>query len=716
MLAFSYLFRIALVFCACWIQLARATPSFETVRARFQASDRILQDRNGLTLNEMRLDKTVRRLDWISLHDISPTFQTAVLLAEDRRFYDHWGFDWRALGAAAIERLRGRKLRGASTIPMQLASALSAHSSKISRGHERKTMWGKAKEIFASIELSARWSKAQILEAYLNLVYFRGELQGVSAASQGLFRRHPIALNEEESMVLAALIRSPNAPLGTVSLRACMLLKSRHPQTPCSTLDLAVKSALSIPYSIGERVESAPQVAHLLRRELMAAPHGTLRTTLDLGLQLFATDVLRRQLQELRSQNMKDGAVLVLDNASGDVLAYVANAGELSTARFVDGIRAQRQAGSTLKPILYGKAIEAKLLTAATLLRDSPLEISVESGSYVPHNYDHQFKSFVSARVALAASLNIPAVRTVELLGVDHFVQTLADFGIELPERADFYGPSLALGSGDVTLWDLTNAYRALANDGIWSAARLLPSIQTGHSRKQVLKTSASYIIKNILSDRDSRSATFGPENSLSTRFWTAVKTGTSKDMRDNWCIGFSEQFTVGVWTGNFSGDAMWNVSGVDGAAPVWLSVMNYLHNRTLSRPPAIPPDVVSREINFVKSGQKRTEFFLQGTEPENSEIQPQDEVETRIAYPIQNTRIAMDPRMSSSISKVYFQIVHPQPGYALYLNGKAQPGPLQEYMLWSPKPGFYRLTLKDREQSTVDEVTFVVRGPRRRL
>ena len=195
-------------------------------------------------------------------------------------------------------------------------------------------------------------------------------------------------------------------------------------------------------------------------------------------------------------------------------------------------------------------------------------------------------RATVSARTALASSLNIPAVRTLSLIGEETFVRKLSQLGFGQLKPNGFYGPSLALGSADVSLYELVNAYRTLANNGIWSELRV--TFRKGKRRKRrVYSDSAAFLVSDILSDREARSTTFSLENPLSTRFWSAVKTGTSKDMRDNWCIGYSEKYTVGVWVGNFSGEPMWDVSGITGAAPVWLEIMNHLHK---DGPVDVPP------------------------------------------------------------------------------------------------------------------------------
>ena len=261
--------------------------------------------------------------------------------------------------------------------------------------------------------------------------------------------------------------------------------------------------------------------------------------TLDSGLQRLALDSLASQLFALNDQNVCDGAVLVLENKTGQVLAYATYSTDNSAAKYVDGVQAKRQAGSTLKPFLYGLAID-EVLTAASVLDDAPLDISVAGGLYQPHNYDSEYRGPVSARVALASSLNVPAVLTLNLVGTELFLNRLRKMGIkDINEAGDYYGPSLALGSADVSLWELTNAYRTLANGGKYSDIfiyRLISAVN-GNPRT-VFSPEAVFIVSDILADREARSSTFGLENSLATKFWSAVKTGTSKDMRDNWCVG----------------------------------------------------------------------------------------------------------------------------------------------------------------------------------
>lgn len=321
------------------------------------------------------------------------------------------------------------------------------------------------------------------------------------------------------------------------------------------------------------------------------------QSTVRAPLQRFAVQTLQQQLRELHGRNAEDGAVVVLDNATGAVLAWVGSSGVLSQASEVDGVLALRQPGSTLKPFLYGQAIAERRLTAASLVDDSPAQINTASGLYIPQNYDRQFKGWVSVRTALAASLNVPAVRTLVMVTPDAFHRQLGAVGLPLRESGDYFGYSLALGSPEVPLLHLTNAFRTLANGGrMGPVAFATPPATTkagaASATTPALDPRAAFIVGDILADGNARARTFGTDSVLATRFWSAVKTGTSKDMRDNWALGYSSRYTVGVWVGNASGAPMWDVSGTSGAAPVWAALMNHLHQNEPSRPPAPPPPI----------------------------------------------------------------------------------------------------------------------------
>ena len=327
-------FLIFLILCFAFAGAANALPSYDEVRRSYVKSDSLLLDRRGEVIHELRVDRERRRLDWTPLKNISPVLKEAVIQAEDKRFHEHGGVDYRSVGAALIHGLSSEGLRGASTITMQLAALLDR---ELQSKNGKRSFWQKERQIRNAWEIEKAWSKAEIFEAYLNLVTFRGELQGILAASRGLFGKDPHGLDQSESLILASLIRSPNAPSMEVSRRA--LLLNRAMDWPVGTDDIhaKVRQVLLGPHLIRPQATLAPHVA---RPVLQDRPKGcTVTTTLDGRMQRFAMDRLAHHLLSLKSQNVKDGALLVLENSTGDFLAYVSYSGEPSSADFWTAFR-----------------------------------------------------------------------------------------------------------------------------------------------------------------------------------------------------------------------------------------------------------------------------------------------------------------------------------------------------------------------------------------
>ena len=681
--------------------------SFDQVQNRYRSSDASLLDRNGLVIDQRRVVQQGRRLEWVALDDMSPALKRVILQAEDHRFYDHHGVDWLAMGSAVLHGSGG--IRGASTISMQVVALLDTNL----RGTaNRKTVWQKFRQIRAAQDLERTWSKEDILETYLNLVSFRGEVQGLAAASIGFFGKRPHGLTETESVILAALLPAPNADVERVAGRACAVTRGQQRAESCEKITVQVQEIFSKPPMFVQREHLAPHVAAQLLNGFGAQERTgprSVTTTLDGQVQRVATEALQQQLQALRAQHVEDGAVLVVENATGEVLAYVGSSGVLSHARHVDGVRAKRQAGSILKPFLYGMAFDTKVLTPATLLDDSPLEVSVENGIYRPKNYDRQFRGLVTARTALASSLNVPAVNVLRLVREDAFVRGLQLLGFTgLQEEGDFYGPSLALGSADISLWDVVNAYRTLANGGGRTPLSLVPGEVPSQEPVPVFSSQAAFLIADILSDREARSATFGWESPLASRFWSAVKTGTSKDMRDNWCVGFTDRYTVGVWVGNFSGEPMWNVSGVSGAAPVWLDVMNWLHRDAAKSARTIPQGVTQKPVSFSSGEPTRMEWFIAGTEPQVAKYYAPHR-QPRIAYPVAGMVLAPDPDIPAGQQRLFFEAHPADSHYHWKLDGQDM-GAVRTLNIWKPVTGAHKLALIGPDQQVVETVEFTVR------
>lgn len=694
-----------LIFCTLALALAgavHAAPTFDEVRKAYRSSDAELLDRHGEAIQSLRIDMTVRRLPWVALNDISPALPAAVLQAEDQRFYQHDGVDWNAAAKAAWDNLFRTRPRGASTITMQLAALLDPALQPAAKGRSWGQKWDQVK---AARELDTQWTKQQIMEAYLNMVSYRGELQGVGAAARGMFGKAPSGLDLSEAVILASLLRGPAAGQKVVSQRACALaLELRLPST-CSEIQLRIVVAMSRP-QLAANLPPAPQVA----QQLLTRSGQAVRSTLDAGLQRYAQNVLRQQLAALQGRNVNDGAVVVLDNASGEILAYVGNAG----GGEVDGVAALRQAGSTLKPFLYELALERKQLTAASLMDDTAIDISTPGGMYIPQNYDKNFKGYVSVRASLASSLNVPAVRTLVMTGMERFHERLREVGLSsLTRPAEYYGYSLALGSAEVSLLELSNAYRTLANGGMYGAVTLAPqaaAIAATAAPRRVLDARASFIISDILADRAARSVTFGLKNELATTFWAAVKTGTSKDMRDNWCVGYTDKYTVGVWVGNFDGQSMWDVSGVSGAAPVWRDVMDYLHRGQSSRAPKPPAGVLRQQVAYQPALEAaRNEWFIAGTESPVIALVQDLHRAPKILYPGEAAIIALDPDIPDAIQRVFFQA---QGGQNLSWQLDGEPlGQAASSYSWRPTPGQHQLALVDANAKPIATAHFQVRG-----
>ncbi|KAF1022147.1 MAG: Penicillin-binding protein 1C [Paracidovorax wautersii] len=719
---------------------AWALPTFAEVRAAYRPSDTLVLARDGQVLQRQRTDDTVRRGAWTTLAEVSPALRMAMVLSEDKRFYDHSGIDWAAVSAAAWGNLFHQRTRGASTISMQLVGLIDDEDAP--RAGQRSLL-DKAGQAVSSQVLDRRWRKDEVLEAYLNLVPFRGEVVGITALSQTLFGKAPHGLDEREAAIAAALVRAPNAAPARVAQRACgvwreMLRAQRRPAegsaADCATVELLTQAALlRRPYAASSGI--APHAARqVLRAWPQAHPGGAplpaaIATTLDARLQRIAVQSLGQHLRELRRRNVNDGAVVVLDNASGEVLAYVGSSGELSQAREVDAAAALRQPGSTLKPFLYAQALAEQRITAASLLDDAPTHIATQGGLYIPQNYDRHFKGWVSARTALASSLNVPAVRLLAMVTPDAFARQLRTLGLALPQPGDYYGFSLALGSAEVSLLALTNAYRTLANGGRAGEVRFLPGVPAAPGAPAI-DARAAFVVGDMLSDANARARTFGTNSVLATRFWTAVKTGTSKDMRDNWVIGWSRDYTVGVWVGNAEGQAMWDVSGTSGAAPVWADLMAELHRSRPSLAPAPPAGLVQERVAFGPAPGReaagpleaaRNEWFLAGTEqtrfaPALPQAQPAQAATAaaspaavaRIVSPVSGTIIALDPDIPPAHQRLTFK-AQGDGDLRWLLDGR--PFGRGAQLPWLPIPGRHQVQLVSARGEVLDAIVLEVRG-----
>ena len=673
-------------------------PSYAAVRSAWHPSEAWLYDRHGRLIDSARIDFQRRRLAWVPLANVAPVVPATVIAAEDRRFRNHAGVDWLAVAGGLRDRLGGKPTRGASTLSMQVAGflqpALAAPGARSWRD--------KIAQARAARALEATWSKDEILEAYLNIAGFRGEAQGIGAAALGLFGKTPASLGRDDALLLASLLPQPQATASVLARRACLLSGGGD----CARFAGLAESMLGPARSL----QLDPGLAPHLADRLLTKAGARIATTLDAGVQRLATAALARQLMGLGGTRARDGAAIVVDNASGDVLAWVGGTPGASTSPAVDNARSYRQAGSTLKPFLYAQAIERGYLTPASILDDSPVQLDTASGLYVPQNYDRAFKGPVSARVALAGSLNVPAVRTLLLVGVEPFRDRLFETGFAgLVENGGYYGFSLALGSAEVTLAEQVAAYRALARGGRWSPLHLTP-VDPRAPDRPVTTPAAAWIVSDMLADNDARAATFGIDSALRLPFRASVKTGTSKAMRDNWCIGFTHRFTVGVWVGNAEGDPMRGVSGTSGAAPVWRDIMTALEAGRPHARPRAPTGVEQRHVTFTDAREpRRREWFIRGTAQTLVTAVPPAARRARITNPAAGSVYALDPDIPIDRQRLAVAVSGDAAAHRVVLDGRTL-GDADGHPLILPGPGLHRLLLVDITGRVVDQVRFTMR------
>lgn len=525
----------------------------------------------------------------VPLASVSPTFVQAIIAAEDARFWRHGAVDVPALLRATRDFIiYGDSHSGGSTIEMQLVrsmaeSPLSPFDS--AQGDIKRKLW----QIAMAERIAILSSKSAILEAYVNRIPMGGNLYGVEAAARSYFGEPASDLDLAQAALLAAIPNDPARLAPTESWRA--LRERQHfilgrmaalHEITRRQAETAFAETLHVRrHDFG--ISDAPQALFYLYRSSNTAP-GRVRTTLDLSLQRFTQAQTQDVIAALQRYRVTDGAALIADNRTGAVLAYVGSPDYFSDASLGrnDGVQALRQPGSSLKPFTYELALERGTIASTTILADEPASYPIPGGKlYQPADYSGRFSGPVRVRYALGNSLNAPAVQVLSQLGPNALLERLHDLGFaHLTHPASYYGLGLTLGSGEVSLWELVAAYATIARGGRFVPLHLLADSSSAPARA-VGVSSDWELIADILADPHARAKSFGMGSVLQMPFPAAVKTGTSSDFRDTWTVGFTRDYTVGVWVGNFDGSAMRGVSGVTGAGPLWNRIMLHLYDRT---------------------------------------------------------------------------------------------------------------------------------------
>jgi penicillin-binding protein 1C len=534
---------------------------------------------------------------WVPLDRVAPAFLAAIIATEDARYYQHGAIDWLSLARAVREYVVfGEARSGGSTIAMQLARSVWPTPS---------TIRGKLAQVAGAERITLRSSPSAILEAYVNRIPMGGNLYGVEAAARSYFGVPARDLDLAQAALLAAI---PNDPAGLSPYDRWAALRRRQRYVLERMVLLGDIAQVQASAASTEQVHLLPRnggliaAQHLLFWLYPQLPVGTaqVRTTIDGSLQRFVQTQVAAVVAALGERHVTDAAALVVDNQTGDVLAYAGSPDYFADSALGrnDGVQALRQPGSSLKPFTYELALERGTIRSTTILADVPTTYAIPGGKlYEPADYSTRFAGPVRVRYALANSLNVPAVRVLESVGVETLLARLHQLGFaHLNKPAAFYGLGLTLGSGEVSLWELTHAYTTIARGG--SAIPLRTRADEPPASPTLVGDPQTWsLVTDMLADPHARAQSFGLHSVLEMPFPAAVKTGTSSDFRDTWTVGFSRDYTVGVWVGNFDGSAMRGVSGVTGAGPLWNRIMLHLHEAREPRAFSAPAGYVNEPI-----------------------------------------------------------------------------------------------------------------------
>lgn len=652
----KYLFPILsllILVLAAWFYFFHGLPRVDSYSSRLLQPSLRITDRNGILLYEI-LPSEGGRHATLAFESIPQCMKDATIAVEDRNFYFNPGVDVEGiLRALWINLQGGETLAGGSTITQQVARNLLLTDELGTRSPRRKV-----REIVLAWQMTRQLSKDEILALYLNQTYYGGMAYGIEAASQTFFGKPAAELTLPECALLAGLPQSPggynpftNPEAARERQRVALGLMEKDGFISTEERALAEETILhyaETPYPI-----RAPHFVWMVKSQIdaleksgkinLAAQSLVIRTTLDWNIQQIAEEAITRQLREYRErapeQNVNNAAAVVIDPHTGEILALVGSADyfDESIAGSINMVISPRQPGSAFKPFLYAQALDPRNpnpWTAATPMLDVTTTFPThEETSYTPKNYDGLEHGLVPVRQALASSLNIPAVLTLEHDGIANTIHFAEQLGITTLGDPNEYDLSLALGGGQMTLFELTSAYAVLANEGIATDHPIILDVldadgtlllePTPAPSHQILDPRVVWLLSDILSDDDARALGFGHNSTLKIDRPAAVKTGTTTNFHDNWTIGYTPDLVVGVWVGNSDYQAMKDVTGLTGAAPIWHEVIRKALEGKPKREFARPDGLVQMEVCALSGllptefcNHTRTEWFIAGTEP----------------------------------------------------------------------------------------------------
>lgn len=647
-LFFTGIFLLTIIFSlAVFAWHAKDLPS-PTKLASVSSASTVFLDKDGKILFEMYKDKN--RIP-ISLDQIPDYLKKATIAIEDKNFYKHSGISQTGILRAFINILLGRGLQGGSTITQQLIK-------NVLLGPER-SLSRKIKEMILAFEVERRYSKDEILQMYLNEAPYGGTFWGVGSAAKGYFGKEVKDLNLVESAFLAGLPQSPSlySPfIGKNDLwkkRTADVLR-RMREDGYITKDQekkALQDLEKLRFTKPKLSINAPHFVFYVKDKLekkfgpkLLDSGVKISTTLSLKVQEIAQKIVKEEIEKIKKFNVTNGAVVVLDAKTGNILAMVGSY-DYNDEKYgnFNAALGLRQPGSTVKPITYAVAFE-KGYTPSTVIMDVKTEFTSGNPNekpYVPVNYDGKFRGPVQIRFALGNSINIPAVKMLAIIGIKDFLQKAYDMGLTQfspsEDNLKRFGLSITLGGGETTLLDLTSAFSVFANSGIKKEISSFTEIkdyknktifkQVRTSQRRVMSPEVAFLISHILSDNNARLEVFGPNSYLKIPGKTvAVKTGTSDDKRDNWAVGYTKDIVVGVWVGNNDNSKMDPriASGATGASPIFYRLMTELLKIYNDGIPEKPDKIKALIIDAFLGGlpkegyPTRSEYFIDGTEPKS--------------------------------------------------------------------------------------------------
>ncbi|NOT52431.1 MAG: penicillin-binding protein 1C [Chitinophagaceae bacterium] len=523
----------------------------------------IITDNKGEVVNAY-LTKDQKWRMKTELDEISPLLQKTIIAKEDKYFYSHPGVNPFAVSRAFFRNIFGHKTSGASTITMQVAKALEPG---------KRNIWTKLRELFRAFQLELKYSKKEILQMYLNLVPYGGNIEGVKAASILYFNKNPDHLSLAEITALSIIPNNPGRLV--IGKNNDIIIEERNKWLRKFANDKVftqkeIEDALSEPLTATRKTvpHYIPHLSYKLKKQ-----GGTIiKTNIDLNTQLKTEKLAEDYVRAQRLKNIKNAAVVIIDNKTHKVITYVGSSdfNDTTDGGQVNGANAVRQPGSTLKPLLYAMCFDEGLLTPKTVMTD----VAVNYQGYAPENYDEKFNGYVTVEYALEHSLNIPAVKGLKMLGHERMIQKLSNCNFkQIQKDRRKLGLSLILGGCGATLEELTGLFSAFANDGMYISPSFTQN-DTVHQKVNVISPAANYMTNEILSkiNRPDFPLSWSATEKMPKIAW---KTGTSYGRKDAWSIGYNKNFTVGVWCGNFSGVGVADLSGANIATPLLFKIFN---------------------------------------------------------------------------------------------------------------------------------------------